>query len=128
MTTPLRADSRDSLLGARTMGVNAIALGLVIVTATLATSALSSTIVAVDSFADGPRTAARDPRTIQWFSKEVSSGATTALSADSDGALLGNALIADNPAVPAGTFVSRAVVGLFTGSPLALGTVGDTLR
>lgn len=109
------------------MGLKAVALGLVLVTLTLATSALSSTTVVEDSFGDGRRTAGRDPRAIEWFSNEVSSGAPTALSVGPDGALVSNALIADNPAVPAGTFVTRAVVGLFTGSPQTLGTVGDTL-
>jgi hypothetical protein len=45
------------------MGVNAIALGLVSVRAFLGRSALSSTVVVVDSFTDVQRTAGRDPRT-----------------------------------------------------------------
>ncbi len=109
------------------MRLKVVGLGLLLVTVTLAMSALSSTIVVDDSFTDGRRTAGRDPRTIEWFSNEVSSGASTALSVGSAGALTRNALIADNPAVPAGTFVTRAVVGLFTGSPQTLATVCDTL-
>ncbi len=105
----------------------AIAIGLVLIAAALATSALSSTIVVEETFKDGRRTAGRDPRALQWFSNEVSSGTPTALSVGPDGALVTNALIADNPSVPAGTFVTRAVIGQFVGSPQTLGTVGDTL-
>lgn len=87
----------------------------------------SSATVADDPFADGARTDGADPLDMTWFSNEVGAGSPTTLSVAADGALTGNALVADNPTVPANTFVQRAVVGLFNGSPQTLGAVGDTL-
>lgn len=109
------------------MGLKGIALGLALATVAVASSALSSTIIAGDSFTDGRRTGARGPKTLEWFSNEVSSGVPSALSVHPDPVLEGNALTADNPDVPARTFVTRSILGLFPGPPHTLGTFGDTL-